>query len=95
MEIDINYVTNLARLKLTEAEKAKYQAQLGSILDYINKLSEAKTDGVETADGGTRNLENIWRKDKAVNNKQQTINKELIKQAPSTENGQVKVKSVF
>lgn len=94
MNMDINHIANLARLELTEAEKEKYQKQLGSILNYVNKLSQAKTDGIETSDGGTRDLENIWADDisnKMFSNKEQ----ELIKQAPAVEKGQVKVKSVF
>lgn len=94
-EQEVKHISDLARIELNEQELKKYQEQLGSILDYVDKLKEVETDGVATADGGTRGLENVWRQD----NQQSTINKEqgkdLIKMAPETENNQVKVKSVF
>lgn len=37
--IDIDYVANLARLELTDAEKQKFSAQLGDILGYFDKLN--------------------------------------------------------
>ena len=99
---EVKHVAKLSRLDLSSAEIKKYQAQLGDILDYVEQLKKVKTDGVETADGGTRELCNIWRSDskqgdnlpagRQVNNKQ---GKDLIKMAPDKDRGQVKVKSVF
>lgn len=44
---DVEHVARLARLALTEAEKTQMAAQLAAILDYIAKLSELPTEGVE------------------------------------------------
>lgn len=90
---EVEHIAKLARLELNQEEKEKYQNQLGDILDYVKKLQEVETDGIETADGGTRDLENVWRDDKAqnsINNKQGLIN-----MAPEKEDNQIKVKSVF
>jgi len=46
MDIDVNKVAMLARIKLTEKEAAELGPQLGSILGYIDKLAEVNTDGV-------------------------------------------------
>ena len=44
---DIDYVTQLARLELTEGEKAKFKDQLGKILEYFQTLAAIDTEGVE------------------------------------------------
>ena len=60
---EVKHVADLARIDLTPEEIEKYQQQLSRILDYVGKLATAQTDGVPTADGGTINLENVWRED--------------------------------
>ena len=46
-EIDIKYVAHLARIALTPDEEKKLAAQLGNILDYIEKLKELDVTNVE------------------------------------------------
>lgn len=46
-EIDVQYVAHLARLSLTPEEQERIGSQLGSILDYIEKLKEVDVSGVE------------------------------------------------
>jgi len=46
MDIDVNKVAMLARIKLTEAEAAELGPQLSGILGYIETLSEVDTEGV-------------------------------------------------
>ena len=36
--MDIDYVANLARIKLTAEERQKFQGQLGDVLKYFEKL---------------------------------------------------------
>ncbi len=92
----VEHIAQLARIKLNEQELEKYQAQLGRVLDYVNKLKEVNTQGVETADGGTRDLYNVWREDKSQDTRYKIQDtKKLIEMAPETEKGQIKVKSVF
>ena len=45
--MDIDYVTKLARMKLSSDEKKKFSKQLMDILDYIHKLGELDTKDVE------------------------------------------------
>ncbi|MDD5289984.1 MAG: Asp-tRNA(Asn)/Glu-tRNA(Gln) amidotransferase subunit GatC [Patescibacteria group bacterium] len=92
---EVKHIADLARLELVPEEIEKYQTQLGRILDYINKLAEAKTEGVSTADGGTTDLENVWRTDEKSEIGNQKSGTDLIKMAGEVEGGQVKVKSVF
>jgi aspartyl-tRNA(Asn)/glutamyl-tRNA(Gln) amidotransferase subunit C len=44
---EVEHVAHLARLKLTEEEKELFTGQLNAILDYMEKLNELDTSGVE------------------------------------------------
>jgi len=46
-EKEVRYVAALANLHLTDAEVAKFEADLDEILTHIDKLNEIDTDGVE------------------------------------------------
>lgn len=46
-EMNIEYVANLARLELTNAEKIRFARQLGEILHYVEKLNGVDVSGVE------------------------------------------------
>ncbi len=45
--IDIHKVASLARLELSDDEASRYQAQLGQIITYIDKLGEHDLDDAE------------------------------------------------
>jgi len=47
IDLEVKYIAHLARLELTPAEEEKFGAQLGSILEYIEKLKQAEVTGVE------------------------------------------------
>ena len=47
IEIDVKYVAHLARLHLTPGEEKKFGAQLGQVLDYVEKLKELDVSNVE------------------------------------------------
>jgi aspartyl-tRNA(Asn)/glutamyl-tRNA(Gln) amidotransferase subunit C len=44
---DVEYIAELARLRLTDAEKETYAGQLNSILAYMEKLGTLDTANVE------------------------------------------------
>lgn len=46
-DLDINYVAKLARLELTDEEKATYATQLEHILGHMDKLNAIDTEHVE------------------------------------------------
>ena len=62
MKIDVGYVAELARLELTDEEKAVFQPQLEGIVKYVEKISEVNVDGVEPMMHG-RPLANAFRED--------------------------------
>jgi len=45
-EKDVLYVADLANLELTAEERARFVKDLNSILEYIGRLNELKTDDV-------------------------------------------------
>lgn len=59
---DVDHVADLARLGLTESEKARFREQLSSILDHIAALNELDTSRIPpTAQVGSRS--NVLRDD--------------------------------
>ena len=62
MKIDVAYVAELARLELTDEEKAVFQPQLENIVRYVEKLSSVHLTGVEPMMHG-RPLVNAFRED--------------------------------
>ena len=62
MKIDVKYVAELARLELSEAERATFQPQLENIVKYVEKISAVNVEGVEPMMHG-RPLINAFRDD--------------------------------
>jgi aspartyl-tRNA(Asn)/glutamyl-tRNA(Gln) amidotransferase subunit C len=46
-QTDVEHLSKLASLPLTEEQKEKFSTQLSSVLEFFSKLQEANTDGVE------------------------------------------------
>jgi aspartyl-tRNA(Asn)/glutamyl-tRNA(Gln) amidotransferase subunit C len=44
---DVEKIARLARLSITEQEMPVYVSSLSSIVNFVNELSRAETDGVE------------------------------------------------
>ncbi len=47
--INVRYAAQLARLALSEEELAKYQGQLGQVLEYVGAMEKVDVSGVEPA----------------------------------------------
>jgi aspartyl-tRNA(Asn)/glutamyl-tRNA(Gln) amidotransferase subunit C len=43
----VTKIANLARIRVLDEEKAKYAAQIGGIMQWIEQLNAVNTDGVE------------------------------------------------
>ena len=63
--MDIEHLAKLASLKLTDAEKKKFSNQMGTIIKYIEKLSELDTQNVEPT-AYVLGLNNVFREDVAT-----------------------------
>ena len=90
VEIDIDHVARLARLELTDDEKARLREQLGVILEAAAKVSEVATDDVPpTAYAIPRS--NVLRRDKITPSL--TV-EEVLSNAPEVEDDRFKVPKV-
>ncbi|HVS44770.1 MAG TPA: Asp-tRNA(Asn)/Glu-tRNA(Gln) amidotransferase subunit GatC [Candidatus Dormibacteraeota bacterium] len=59
---EVAHVAKLARLGLTEEERARLAVELGAIIDHVSALDRVDTSQVaETAQVG--GLVNVWRED--------------------------------
>jgi aspartyl-tRNA(Asn)/glutamyl-tRNA(Gln) amidotransferase subunit C len=83
MNIDVKYVAHLARLSLTAEEEQKIGAQLGQILDYVEKLKEVDVSGVEPM-AHAFPLINVTRADEV---RPSITNEEALRNAPAQANG--------
>jgi aspartyl-tRNA(Asn)/glutamyl-tRNA(Gln) amidotransferase subunit C len=59
--IDVTYVADLARLKLSPEETATFQKQLGDVLGYVSQLNEVDVSKVSLM--GDASLQNRLRAD--------------------------------
>jgi aspartyl-tRNA(Asn)/glutamyl-tRNA(Gln) amidotransferase subunit C len=59
--IDVTYVADLARLRLSPEEIATFQKQLGDVLGYVSQLSEVDVSQVSSS--GAPDLKNMLRPD--------------------------------
>ncbi len=84
----IEHIANLARLKLTEKEKRKFQKELSLILDWVDKLKEVDIKDVEPM-GQVTGLENVIRKDKV---KPSNTKEQILKNAPMRKGDYIKTK---
>ena len=62
MDLNVEYVAKLARIKLTSEEEKKFSKDLGKILDYFKELQELNTENIKPLTGGTE-LKNAYRED--------------------------------
>jgi aspartyl/glutamyl-tRNA(Asn/Gln) amidotransferase C subunit len=92
---EVQHIAKLARLGLTEKEVKKYQKELSSILDYVGKLKKIDTElSALSPESHPSEFENITREDRErVKGKAQGA--KLLKLAPETKNGHLKVKSII
>ena len=65
----IEYVGILAKLELSEKEKKQAKSDMGRMLDYIDKLGELDTTGVEPMSHGFP-VQNVFREDVVTNGNQ-------------------------
>lgn len=83
----IEYVGILAKLELGEEEKERAKRDMGEMLDYIDKLNELDTEGVEPM-SHVFPVNNVFREDVVVNG---DGSKATLSNAPEKKDGGFKV----
>ena len=87
----IEYVGILAKLELSEEEKEQAKKDMGSMLDYIDKLNELDTSGVEPM-SHVFPVNNVFREDVVTNGDDR---EEMLASAPQKKDGTYMVPKAF
>lgn len=87
----IDYVGILAKLELSQEEKEQAKKDMGSMLDYIDKLNELDTKGVEPM-SHVFPVHNVFREDIVKNGDDR---EHILKNAPEEKNGAFMVPKTF
>ena len=77
---DVEYVANLSRLELDDADMDNFVPNLQEILSYVDKLNELDTSNIEPT-AHVLSLSNVKREDEI---KPSLSNEEALKSAPET-----------
>lgn len=83
----IEYVGILAKLELNEEEKERAKKDMGEMLDYIDKLNELDTSGIEPM-SHVFPVQNVFREDVVTNGDGSS---ETLANAPEEKDGGFKV----
>ncbi len=90
-EDEVKKVAEMARIELTDAEVAKFQKDLSSVLDYVEELKNVDTEGLDIVASVT-GLENVERPDKA---ELVDYQESILSNAPQSKDKYYKVKSIL
>ena len=87
----IEYVGILAKLELSAEEKEAAKSDMGRMLDYIDKLNELDTSGVEPM-SHVFPVHNVFREDVVTNG---DTREEILANAPESKDGAFVVPRTF
>lgn len=87
----IDYVGILAKLELSPEEKEQAKKDMTNMLDYVGKLNELDTEGVEPM-SHTFSVHNVFREDVVTNGDDR---ENMLANAPEKKDGAYKVPRTF
>lgn len=87
----IEYVGILAKLELSEDEKEQAKKDMGRMLDYIDKLGELDTTGIEPM-SHVFSVQNVFREDVVTNGDE---SEKTLKNAPGEKDNMFMVPKTF
>lgn len=88
----IRHIAKLSRIRLNDEEVETFKSELSDILNYVEKLDQVDTEGVEPTAQVT-GLENVMREDKEID--YGATREDLLENAPDQEDGYIKVRRVL
>lgn len=88
---EIIHIAKLASLNLSNEEIDKYTKDMQDILQFADTVNNVNTDDVKETIGSAGEY-NVFRKDEI---KQEVSKEELLKNAPSQEDGMFRIPKVF
>lgn len=87
----IEYVGILAKLELSDKEREQAKSDMGRMLDYIDKLGELDTTGVEPM-SHVFPVQNVFREDVVTNG---DLREQMLANAPQKRDGMFVVPRTF
>lgn len=88
-------LARLSRLHLTEDEIDQFTKEIAAILTYVEQLQKLDLKNVKPTNQVT-GLTNVMRKDEEIKDgAYKATHKDLLKNAPATQGGHIKVKRVL
>jgi aspartyl-tRNA(Asn)/glutamyl-tRNA(Gln) amidotransferase subunit C len=90
-QFDVRYTAQLARLHLNEEEIARFQEQIGTVLEYVEKLGAVNVDEIEPT-AHAFPVHNVFREDEPRDGFTAGA---ALKNAPRTANGLIVVPKVI
>ncbi|MFH1825103.1 MAG: Asp-tRNA(Asn)/Glu-tRNA(Gln) amidotransferase subunit GatC [Candidatus Firestonebacteria bacterium] len=92
-EKEVEHVAKLAQLHLSREEKELFTKQLVDILNFVDKLKELNTDGIEPTKPATViSVNNVFRNDKV---KESLDVEESLKNSPDKQKGYFKIPKIM
>jgi aspartyl-tRNA(Asn)/glutamyl-tRNA(Gln) amidotransferase subunit C len=88
---EVEHIARLARLELSDEEKARYREQLSAILDHVAKLQELDTSDVPPMSAVFAGDSHL----RADRPRAPLSRKRLLKNAPEVQDDQFKIPPVF
>lgn len=89
---DVLKLARLSRLSLTDDEVDEYLAELTAVLEYVEQLKDVHVDNLQPTTQVT-GLTNVMREDVVAD--YGVYRDDLLKLAPQTQDGQIKVKRMI
>ena len=87
----IEYVGILAKLELSDEEREQAKKDMGKMLDYIDKLAELDTTGIETM-SHVFPVQNVFREDVVTNGDE---SEKTLRNAPGVKDNMFMVPKTF
>lgn len=89
---DVLKLARLARLQLTDEEVESFRQEISEVLGYVKQLDDVDVSGLEPTSQVT-GLKNVMRDDQVID--YGVSPKDLLKLAPKTQDGHIKVKRMI
>jgi aspartyl-tRNA(Asn)/glutamyl-tRNA(Gln) amidotransferase subunit C len=89
---DVLHLAQLARISLSDDEVDEFSGELSAILQYVEMLSDVDVTGLKPTNQVT-GLTNVMREDKVKDYGYEPV--DLLKNVPSVQDGQIKVKRMI
>jgi len=90
-KFDLDHISRLARIQLSDAEKERLGGQLNTILEYIDHLNRLDTTGVEPT-SHVLAVQNVFREDEET---APLPKKDFLSLAPAHDQGHYEVPKII